>query len=87
MARNLCIIAFWLALSAAANAVCTPAMIADLQRRGASPQLIAQMCGVPGAAPVATVCMTNFGVCAFRGPVNVQCVCVGPTGTYPGVSR
>jgi hypothetical protein len=84
MARNLCIIAFWLALSAAANAVCTPEMIADLQKRGASPQLIAQMCGTQkGAAPEAT----NFGVCAFHGPVNVACVCKGPMGTFSGTSR
>jgi len=88
MARGLCIVGIWFALTAAAHAACTPQMVADLQARGASPQLIAQMCsgGQPGFAP-ASVCVTNFGVCPFRGPINVACSCVGQLGTFPGVSR
>jgi hypothetical protein len=92
MARSLCILGVWLILTAAAHAACTPQTAADLQARGASPQLVEKMCGdaTTGAktAPgTSNVCATNLGVCPFHGPINSTCHCAGPMGAVPGVAR
>jgi hypothetical protein len=82
---------FLLAASLDARAVCTPQMVAELQMRGASPPLVAQICGAPGPAfgpmPASSVCATNLGVCPYRGPMNMPCTCFGPMGAVPGVAR
>ncbi|MGN6570928.1 MAG: hypothetical protein ACTHLO_05895 [Pseudolabrys sp.] len=89
MVRGLVLFAIWALLGTAAQAACTPQIIADMQARGAAPQFIAQMCGTTTGAPAAgaTVCATSVGVCPFRGAVNVPCTCAGPTGSFQGVSR
>jgi hypothetical protein len=89
MPRSAIAVIFWAALSSVAHAFCTPQMVADLQMRGASPMFIAQMCGgvVGGTVPISTVCVTNVGVCPYRGPVNAPCQCVGQMGVFSGISR
>lgn len=88
MARNLFAFAFWLVLSVAAQGTCTPQALADLQARGASAVMISQMCGngLAGAQP-ASVCVTKFGVCPFKGALNAACTCSGQLGAFPGTSR
>jgi hypothetical protein len=86
MARNLYVFASWLVLTAVADASCTPRVLADLQARGASAALIAQMCG-SGPTQQASVCVTKFGVCPFKGGTNAACTCSGQLGTFPGTSR
>jgi hypothetical protein len=87
MARNLYALALWLVLTAAAGATCAPQALADLQTRGASAAMIAQMCGNGSAAQQASVCVTQFGVCPFRGAMNAACRCSGQLGSFSGTSR
>jgi hypothetical protein len=88
MARYLYAFAFWLVLSATAGAACTPQALADLQARGASAAMIAQMCGNgPAGSQQASVCVTKFGVCPFKGGMNAACTCSGQLGAFPGTSR
>lgn len=87
MARNLVAAAIWLLLTAWAHAACTPQALADLRARGASAAMITQMCGGGSSASQATVCVTQFGVCPFRGALNAACTCSGQLGTFSGTSR
>jgi hypothetical protein len=74
-----------------AAAACTPEMLASLRARGASPALIARICGsyspASGSAPQSTICKTDLGVCVHSGPANEACTCPSPTGKTSGVSR
>jgi len=86
----LCAIGLWLCFNSAAGAACTPQMMADLRSRGASPQLIAKMCGGSDAVTqpnLATACATRVGVCSFSGPIGAPCTCTGPTGVYNGTAQ
>jgi hypothetical protein len=88
MARNLVTIAIWILLTATAHAACSSQALADLQARGASAAMIAQMCGGGSAGtPQATVCVTKFGVCPFQGAPAAECKCSGQLGTFSGTSR
>jgi hypothetical protein len=88
MARNLITAAIGLLLTASAHAACSPQALADLRARGASAAMITQMCGgASGATQQATVCVTQFGVCPFRGVPAVACTCSGQLGTFSGTSR
>jgi hypothetical protein len=75
MARNLFAFAFWLVLWAAAGAACAPQTLADLQARGASAVMIAQMCGNGSAGS------------QQASGMNAACTCSGQLGVFPGTSR
>ena len=88
MPRFVCVLGIWLGLTSLGYAACTPQTVAGLQARGASAQLIAKMCGEPGGDTTASnVCATNIGVCPYRGPINSNCTCNGPSGAVRGIGR
>lgn len=71
----------------AGGQACTPQMLQQLQQRGASPQVIASVCG-SGAAGGATLCVTQYGSCPVRGvAVNAPCSCASQFGTVQGTAR
>ena len=87
--RRVLVVVAMLALGAGAahGQGCTPQVLQQLQQRGASPQVIASICG-SGAASGATLCVTQYGSCPLRGvAVNTPCSCPSQFGTVQGTAR
>jgi hypothetical protein len=77
-----------------AGAACTGEMVRSLRARGASPALIAKICGsyTTSSAPAqpaeqSSLCVTTLGVCLHKGPAGEDCNCAGPIGQATGVSH
>ena len=96
MRATLYAVALFLTFAGEASAACTPEMIANLRARGASPALIAKICGsyAPASAPTrsldpapSSTCTTSLGVCSYNGGANEPCTCTGPLGKASGVSH
>jgi hypothetical protein len=87
--RRVLVVVAMLALGAgvAHGQGCTPEVLQQLRQRGASPQVIANVCG-SGATGGATLCVTRYGSCPVRGvAVNTPCSCPSQFGTVQGTAR